>query len=70
MSSNNTIWIVGLIVYNTTPWMSIRKEHLMLSLIVLGKYQVKNMDVDLAPFVDEMKLLWKCIRMYGISRPP
>jgi hypothetical protein len=42
----------------------------MLTLIFLGKHQVKNMDVYLAPFIDEMQLLWKGIRMYEISAPP
>jgi hypothetical protein len=42
----------------------------MLTLIVPGKQQVKNMDVYIAPFIDEMQLLWKGIRMYDISRPP
>jgi hypothetical protein len=42
----------------------------MLTLIVPGKHQVKNMDVYLAPLIDEMQLLWKGIRMYDISCPP
>ena len=42
----------------------------MLILIVPRKHQVKNMDVYLAPFIDEMQLLWKGITMYDISRPP
>jgi hypothetical protein len=50
--------------------MSVRKDQLMLTLIVPGKHQVKNMDVYIAHFIDEMQLLWKFIRMYGISRPP
>lgn len=54
MSSNYSVWIVGLIVYNITPWMSVRKEHLMLTLIVPGKHQVENIDVYLAPFIDDM----------------
>ena len=70
MRSNNTIWIVGLRVYNIPPWMRVRIENLTLSLIVPEKNQVKNMDVYLAPFIDEMQLLWKDIRMYGISCPP
>ena len=70
LSSNYSVWPIGLIVYNIPPWMSIRKEHLMLTLIVPGKHQVKNMDVYLAPFIDEMQLLWKGITMYDISRPP
>jgi hypothetical protein len=50
--------------------MSVRKEHLMLTLIVPGKHQVKNMVVYLMPFIDEMQLLWKGIIMYDISCPP
>ena len=42
----------------------------MLTLIVPGKHQVKKMDVYLAPFIDEMQLLWKGITMYDISCPP
>ena len=42
----------------------------MLSLIVPGKRRVKKMDVYLAPFIDEMQLLWKGIKMYDISLPP
>ena len=42
LSPNYTVWLVGLIVYNISPWMSVRKEHLMLSLIVPGKRQAKK----------------------------
>jgi hypothetical protein len=42
----------------------------MLTLIVSGKQQVKNMDVYIVSFIDEMQLLWKGIRMYDISHPP
>ena len=70
MSSNYSVWLVRLIVYNIPPWTSVRKENLMLTLIVPRKHQVKNMDVYLAHFIEEMQLLWKGIRMYEISRPP
>ena len=70
LSSNYSVCPVGLIVYNVPPWMSVRKERLMLTLIVRGKHQVKNMDVYLVPFIDEMQLLWKGIRMYDMSHPP
>ena len=42
MSETHTVWPVGLIVYNIPPWMSVKKEHLMLTLIVPGKHQVKK----------------------------
>ena len=34
-----------LLNYNLPPWLAIKKGHLLLSLIVRGKYKVKNMDV-------------------------
>jgi hypothetical protein len=70
LSSNYSVWPVELILYNIPPWMSVRKEHLMPTFIVPEKHQVKNMDVYIVPFIDEMQLLWKGIRMYDISRPP
>ena len=70
LSPNYTILPVGLISYNIPVWMIVRKEYLILSLIVPGKRQVKKMDVYLASFIDEMQLLWKGITMYDISRPP
>jgi hypothetical protein len=45
LSSNYSVWPIGLIGYNISPLMSVRKEHLMMTLIVPGKHQVKNMDV-------------------------
>ena len=40
-------WPVALINNNIPPWLSIKNEHLMLDLIVLGRRHVKNMDVYL-----------------------
>ena len=70
LRSNYSVWPIIFIVYNIPPWMSVRKKNLMPTLIVPGKHQVKNMDVNIAPFIDEMQLLWKGIRMYDISPPP
>ena len=42
----------------------------MHTLIVPGKHQVKNMYVYLVPFIDEMQLIWKGMRMDDISHPP
>ena len=38
LSSSYSVCPVGLIVYNIPPWMSVRKEHIMMTLIVLGKH--------------------------------
>ena len=45
-----------------------KNEHLMLALIVLGRREVKNMDVYLQPLVDELKELWDVINVYDVSR--
>ena len=50
--------------------MGVRNEHLKLDLTIQEKNQVKNMDVYPAPFINEIQLLWKGIRMYDISCPP
>ena len=41
----------------------------MITLIVPEKHKVKKMDVYLAPFNNEMQLIWKGIRVYDISLP-
>lgn len=41
----------------------------MLTLIVLGKYQVKNIDIYLEPLIDELMFLWNKIQMIDMSRP-
>jgi hypothetical protein len=51
LNSNYSVWSVRLIVYNIPPWISVRKKHLMMTLIVPGKHQVKNMDVYIAPLI-------------------
>ena len=46
-----------------------KNEHLMLTFIVPGRIQVKNIDVYLQPFIDEFKELWEGIHVYNVSRP-
>ena len=46
-----------------------KNEHIMLVLIVLGRRQVKNMNVYLQPLVDELKALCDGINVYDVSRP-
>ena len=41
-STTWTTWPVIIVNYNIPPWLSIRKGHLILALIVPGKYKVKN----------------------------
>lgn len=54
-----TVWPVVLMNYNIPPWLSMKKGHLMLSMIVPGPKQTKNFDVYLAPLVEELQMLWE-----------
>ena len=36
---------------------------------LLGKYQVKHMNVYIEPLIDELLKLWNGVTMYDISRP-
>ncbi|MCO5571532.1 hypothetical protein L7F22_025275 [Adiantum nelumboides] len=56
-SSSWSTWPVCLVNYNLPPWVAIKKGHLILGLIVTGKFKAKNMDFYLA-LVDELLELW------------
>ena len=57
-SSSWSTWPICLVNYNLPPWLAIKKGHLLLSLIVPRKYKVKNMDIYLAPLVEELQTLY------------
>jgi hypothetical protein len=48
--------------------MAIKKGHIMLSLLILGKYKVANMDVYWVPLVEEMQILWQGVEVEDMSR--
>ena len=60
----------GLCDYNLPPWLAIKKGHLLLSLIVPGKHKVKNMDVYLAPLIEELETLWTGVLVIDMSQTP
>ena len=68
-SSSWSTWPICLVNYNLPPWLAIKKGHLLLSLIVPGKYKVKNMDIYLAPLVEELQTLWRGIEVKDYSKP-
>jgi hypothetical protein len=68
-NTNYFVCHVVVINKNTPPWFSMKNEHLMLALIVPDRIQVKNMDVYLQPFVDELEELLEWIHVYNLSRP-
>ncbi|XP_012853199.1 PREDICTED: uncharacterized protein LOC105972765 [Erythranthe guttata] len=58
--SSYSCWPVILASYNLPPWLCMSKESLMLTLLIPGPRQPSNdIDIYLAPLIDDMKLLWK-----------
>ena len=59
MSLSYSIWPVILVPYNLPPWMCMKKEYNMLSLLIPGPgYPGKCLDVYLRPLIEELKFLW------------
>ena len=63
-----TTWPIIIVNYNIPPWLSIKKVHLILALIVPRKYKVKNLEIYMIPLIEELEILWKGISMYDVSR--
>jgi hypothetical protein len=59
MSISHSTWPVVLVNYNLPPWMSMKPEYFMLSLLIPGpESQGNNIDVYLQPLIKELKELW------------
>ncbi len=56
-NTNYSLWPMCIVNHNIPPWMTTKKTFIFFALIVLGKSQVKNMDVYLQPLVEELKML-------------
>lgn len=59
LSSTYSCWPVSLITYNLPPWLCMKRKFMMLSLLISGPKQPGNdIDVYLAPLIDDLKILW------------
>ncbi|XP_019164339.1 PREDICTED: uncharacterized protein LOC109160506 [Ipomoea nil] len=59
MSSRHSTWPVLLVVYNLPPWLCMKRKYIMLSLLISGSKQPGNdIDVYLAPLIEDLKMLW------------
>ena len=59
MSISHSTWPVMLMTYNMPPWMCMKSEYSILSLLIPGPRSPGNdIDVYLQPLIDELKLLW------------
>ncbi|KAL0546713.1 hypothetical protein IC582_016625 [Cucumis melo] len=59
LSSRYSCWPVMLVTYNLPPWLCMKRKFLMLTALISGPKQPENeIDVYLAPLVDDLKILW------------
>ncbi|XP_019173565.1 PREDICTED: uncharacterized protein LOC109169143 [Ipomoea nil] len=59
MSSRHSTWPVLLTVYNLPPWLCMKRKYIMLLLLISGPKQPGNdIDVYLAPLIEDLKMLW------------
>ncbi|CAH9081953.1 unnamed protein product [Cuscuta epithymum] len=55
-----SMWPVMVVPYNLPPWMCMKKEYTMLTLLIPGKQEPgKEIDVYLRPLIDELKEIWE-----------
>ena len=59
-----SVWPVVLMNYNIPPWLSMKKGHLILSMIIPGPKQPSNLNVYLAPLIEELDELWTGVPAY------
>ena len=59
MGNSYSMWPVVLLPYNLPPWMCMKPEYFMMSLLIPGpKSPGNDIDVYLRPLVDELNELW------------
>ncbi|XP_019226066.1 PREDICTED: uncharacterized protein LOC109207583 [Nicotiana attenuata] len=60
MSISHSTWPVMLMNYNLSPWICMKPEYIMLSMIIPGPSSPGNdIDVYLRPLIEELKELWE-----------
>ncbi|XP_062085629.1 uncharacterized protein LOC133791727 [Humulus lupulus] len=66
LSSKYSCWPVMLVIYNLPPWLCMKKKFTLLTLLISGPKQLGNdIDVYLAPLIDDLKTLWnEGVRVY------
>ncbi|XP_020271977.1 uncharacterized protein LOC109847145 [Asparagus officinalis] len=59
-STSHSTWPVILMIYNLAPWLCMKRKYMMLSILISGPRQPGNdIDVYLAPLIEDLKLLWE-----------
>ena len=70
MSISHSTWPVVTVAYNLPPWLCMKPEFMMLSLLIPGPQSPgKNIDVYLQPLIEELKVLWESgVETYDASK--
>jgi hypothetical protein len=59
-SISHSTWPVIMVIYNLPPWLCMKRKFIMLSMLISGPKQPGNdIDVYLAPLIDDLKHLWE-----------
>lgn len=59
-STSHSTWPVILMIYNLAPWLCMKRIYMMMSTLLSGPIQPgNNIDVYLAPLIEDLKLLWE-----------
>jgi len=59
LSSKHSSWPVLLIIYNLPYWLCMKRNYIMLSMMISGPRQPGNdIDVYLSPLIEDLRLLW------------
>lgn len=58
-SSTYSVWPVILVIYNLPPELCMKRKYMLLSMLISGPKQPGNdIDVYLAPLIEDLKMLW------------
>jgi len=70
MSISHSTWHAMMVVYNLPPWLCIKVEYTMLSLLIPRPQSIGNdIDVYLQPLIQELKELWELgVQTYDASK--
>ncbi len=58
-NTQRSSWPILLSIYNLPPWLCMKRKYIMMPLLISGPKQPgEDIDVYLAPLIEELKLLW------------
>ena len=68
-STSHSTWHVLLVIYNLPPWLLTKRVFIVMSILISGKESTtdKNIDVFIAPLVEELLELWEGVAAIDAS---